>query len=274
MIALFGAMGVELPEAGTVVALAHGDRLAARRHAGHALASILPARRATRVPPIAAVREGSTLPAVALRRAPPSAGLGVVARRRWPRCSPGCSSAGRRRSRSRCCSSSACSALFLGIALLAPRLVEPLARVVGLAGAPLRRRRGRAGRRQRTPQPRPHRVHGRGADDRPHARHRRRRARRRACSARPTRRSSEQVNADYVVDGKEGAAVPGRRGRRARRASPGVEDRLARPLRHGARGRQERRHRHRRGHDRPLLHFKWPRAPSWRWAGSGPTGRS
>jgi putative ABC transport system permease protein len=61
MIALFSALGVELPEASTVVApktvivslvLGTGITL---------LASILPARRATRVPAIAAVREGSTV---------------------------------------------------------------------------------------------------------------------------------------------------------------------------------------------------------------------
>ena len=41
-----------------------------------------------------------------------------------------------------CCSAPACSALFAGIALLAPRLVEPLVRVVGW---PARRRRRRPG---------------------------------------------------------------------------------------------------------------------------------
>jgi putative ABC transport system permease protein len=62
MVALFSALGVDLPEASTVVnartvivsiLLGTGITL---------LASILPARRATRVPPIAAVREGAELP--------------------------------------------------------------------------------------------------------------------------------------------------------------------------------------------------------------------
>ena len=62
MIALFSLLGVDLPDAPTVVAprtivvsllLGTGITL---------LASVLPARRATRVPPIAAVREGATLP--------------------------------------------------------------------------------------------------------------------------------------------------------------------------------------------------------------------
>ena len=58
----------------------------------------------------------------------------IVARR--------CSPAGSAPPRSRCCSASACSACSLGIALLAPRLVKPLARVVGW---PARRAGGVAG---------------------------------------------------------------------------------------------------------------------------------
>ena len=62
MIALFSALGVDLPDASTVfatrtviVSLLLGTGITL-------IASILPARRATRVPPIAAVREGATLP--------------------------------------------------------------------------------------------------------------------------------------------------------------------------------------------------------------------
>ena len=63
LVALFGALGVELPEAGTVVA-GHTITISLIIGTGVTLlASILPARRATRVPPIAAVREGSVLPA-------------------------------------------------------------------------------------------------------------------------------------------------------------------------------------------------------------------
>src|SRR5688572_6541753 len=59
---MLAALGVELPEAGTVfaartviVSLLVGTTITA-------LASLIPALRATRVPPIAAVREGATLP--------------------------------------------------------------------------------------------------------------------------------------------------------------------------------------------------------------------
>ena len=78
MIVLVDALGVELPKGHTVVAprtvlvsmgLGIGITL---------LASILPARRATRVPPIAAVREGATLPPTRLAAQSHNAG-GVVA---------------------------------------------------------------------------------------------------------------------------------------------------------------------------------------------------
>jgi putative ABC transport system permease protein len=62
MFALVAALGVELPEAETVVAQ-HTITTSLIVGTGVTLlASILPARRATRVPPIAAVREGATLP--------------------------------------------------------------------------------------------------------------------------------------------------------------------------------------------------------------------
>ena len=78
MLALFSALGVDLPDASTVfgtrtviVSLMLGTGITL-------IASILPARRATRVPPIAAVREGATLPATRMAGHSHNAGLGVV----------------------------------------------------------------------------------------------------------------------------------------------------------------------------------------------------
>jgi putative ABC transport system permease protein len=140
MVALIAALGVELPEASTVVRtrtitvsmiLGTGITL---------LASILPARRATRVPPIAAVREGSTLPPSRLDAHSAKAGRGVVvmslaaiATGLFAGVSGGLMAL---------LLGVGVLGLFLGIALLAPRLVKPLARVVGL---PARRAGGVAG---------------------------------------------------------------------------------------------------------------------------------
>ena len=62
LLAMFAAMGVELPDATTVIASRTVFLSVIVGTLVTVLASILPARRATRVPPIAAVREGSTLP--------------------------------------------------------------------------------------------------------------------------------------------------------------------------------------------------------------------
>ena len=105
MNALFAASGADLPDAGTVVAsrtiivsLLVGTLVTVA-------ASVIPARRATRVPPIAAVREGATLPESRRREALGCAGRRADRRvgrrdrgrrvRRWAECgawSP-CSSA-------------------------------------------------------------------------------------------------------------------------------------------------------------------------------------
>jgi len=76
--ALFVALGVDLPSAGTVIAartivvsLLLGTIITV-------LSSILPARRATRVPPIAAVREGSELPQTSMQKHSTKVALGVI----------------------------------------------------------------------------------------------------------------------------------------------------------------------------------------------------
>jgi putative ABC transport system permease protein len=138
---LLSAIGGELPEAGMVFALRTVLISLALGTVITVLASIVPARRATRVPPIAAVREGSTLPpsrfaahslktAVVVIAASVAAicvaifasglatlvvvlllGLGIVA-------------------------------LFIGVAFAAPHMIKPLTRLVGW---PARRSGGVAG---------------------------------------------------------------------------------------------------------------------------------
>jgi putative ABC transport system permease protein len=128
--AIFKSVGIDLPQAGTVfatrtvvVALVVGIVVTL-------LASLMPALRATRVPPIAAVREGALLPPSRLARFGVPVGLAVVAcavalmlvglfvgglATKWRLISLGVGAA----------------AVFLGIAILAPTLVPPLARVLG-----------------------------------------------------------------------------------------------------------------------------------------------
>jgi putative ABC transport system permease protein len=140
MLVLFGALGVDLPDGGTVFA-PHTVIISLVVGTGITLlATIIPARRATRVPPIAAVREGSTLPPSRLANHSLNAGLGVT----------GASVAamsvgvfgGVAGGLMALLLGVGVIGLFLGIALLAPRLVKPLARIVGW---PARRTGGIAG---------------------------------------------------------------------------------------------------------------------------------
>jgi putative ABC transport system permease protein len=140
MVALFSALGVDLPDAGTVIAT-HTITISLLIGTGVTLlASILPAKRATRVPPIAAVREGAVLPASRFSKHSAKTGVGVLL------ASLAAIAVGMFGG-----ASAALLALllvlgvlglFMGIALLAPRLVKPIARVVGW---PARRAGGVAG---------------------------------------------------------------------------------------------------------------------------------
>jgi putative ABC transport system permease protein len=141
MIALFSALGVDLPDASTVVAsktiivslvLGTGITL---------IASVLPAKRATRVPPIAAVREGATLPTTRMAAHSHNAGLGVTLAS-LAAISLGIFAGGVSAAAVGLLLGLGVLGLFAGIALLAPRLVKPLARVVGW---PARRAGGVAG---------------------------------------------------------------------------------------------------------------------------------
>ncbi|MGZ8635256.1 MAG: FtsX-like permease family protein, partial [Solirubrobacteraceae bacterium] len=140
MIALMSALGVDLPEASTVIATRTVTVSMIVGTSVTVLASVLPARRATRVPPIAAVREGSTLPPS--RFAAHSAKSGVAVLLASLAAIATGMFAGVAGVLMALLLGLGVLGLFMGIALLAPSLVKPLARVVGW---PARRAGGVAG---------------------------------------------------------------------------------------------------------------------------------
>ena len=139
--ALFVAVGVDLPTAGTVLAtrtivvsLIVGTLVTV-------LASAIPARRATRVAPISAVREGATLDPTRLARRAPAIGAAsaIVAAATLAYAVLGDVQVRPRM----VLLVSGLVVLFLAVALVLPRLVGPLARFVG---SPSRRLGGVSGR--------------------------------------------------------------------------------------------------------------------------------
>jgi putative ABC transport system permease protein len=201
-------IGEDLPESGLVfaprtviVSLVLGTVITL-------VASILPARRATRVPPIAAVREGATLPASRFAAHSLKAAIGVIAAS-VAAISLGVFAHGLSAIAVAALLGGGILALFLGVALAAPHLVKPL---TGVVGWPARRRGGRAGRLELDPQSRPDRVDRRRADDRAHARDRRGGARSRAADHRRVRR--DRPDQRRVRRRRQGRrAVRGRGGR-------------------------------------------------------------
>jgi putative ABC transport system permease protein len=133
MVALIGALGVELPDAGMVIA---GHTITTSLIVGTGvtlLASILPARRATRVPPIAAVREGSVLPASKFETHSAKTGI-VVLVASLAAMAAGMFAHGTSVGLVALLVAGGVLGLFAAIALLAPSLVKPLTRVVGWPG--------------------------------------------------------------------------------------------------------------------------------------------
>jgi len=136
---LFDVLEIGLPKEGTVVetrtivtAIVLGTGLAV-------LAALVPALRATRVPPVVGLREGASLETSAGRRRRGLVGLalaviGIVlmALGLFGVLSPGEAWLG-----------VGAAVVFIGVALLSPRLVRPLASIVGM---PLQRLSGVAGR--------------------------------------------------------------------------------------------------------------------------------
>ena len=123
-------IGADIPEAGTVlgvrtvvVSLVLGVVITL-------VASILPARRATRVPPIAAVREGATLPPSRFAAHSLKAAVVVIVAS-VAAISAGVFASGLSVIGVAVLLGGGIIALFLGVALAAPHLVKPLTRVVG-----------------------------------------------------------------------------------------------------------------------------------------------
>ena len=141
MNSLFVAAGIDLPQAGTVfatrtivVSLLVGTIVTE-------LASLVPAFRATRVPPISAVREGSTVPKSRLAPYAPYVAIATIAIA-VVALSVGLFANGLGTSNVLLLLGLGVIALFVGVALLASRLVKPLA---ALLGWPAERLAGSAG---------------------------------------------------------------------------------------------------------------------------------
>jgi putative ABC transport system permease protein len=134
--ALLVAAGIELPSGGLVfgtrtivVSLLVGTGIAV-------LASLRPALRATRVPPIAAVREGAVLPASRFARLGLPVALAIIAIA-VALLASGVFTSGLAIVPRLVAIAVGTLLLFLGVALVAPRLVRPLAALLGWPGARL-----------------------------------------------------------------------------------------------------------------------------------------
>jgi putative ABC transport system permease protein len=132
--AAFVKLGVDLPQAGTVfatrtivVSLVVGTLVTL-------LAALRPAIRATRVPPIAAVREGAVLPQSRFARFGPHAALTTIAVA-LALMLVGLFVGGLSTTNRLLAIGVGAAAIFLGVAMLAKTLVPPLARVLGWPGS-------------------------------------------------------------------------------------------------------------------------------------------
>ena len=127
---LFAALGLALPEAGTVVAtrtvvvsLSVGVLITL-------IAGLVPAIRATRVPPIASVREGSTPPPTRLSPHAGVAAVGVLGAGAAA-LGLGLFASGLAPQQRLLAIAAGALGVFLGVAMVSPRLVRPLAAFVG-----------------------------------------------------------------------------------------------------------------------------------------------
>jgi putative ABC transport system permease protein len=136
LFALFDAVGFTLPNSGLVLTTSAVVIALVAGIAVTVVASVRPALRATRVPPIAAVQEGATLPPsrLAFLRTPASICLTLLgfAALVWALFGPGHSTTGLL-----VWMGLGALMIFLGVALLAERLVRPLATGLGWPSAKL-----------------------------------------------------------------------------------------------------------------------------------------
>jgi putative ABC transport system permease protein len=138
--ALSAAAGSELPDSGAVLAT---RTVVVCLLAGVLItlaAGLFPALRATRVPPVAAVREGATLPKSRLASYAPQIAAGLIALGAGV-ISTGLFAGGLGAQEILALLAAGCLLLFLGVAMVSSSLVRPLAAVVGwpaqrMGGAP------------------------------------------------------------------------------------------------------------------------------------------
>jgi putative ABC transport system permease protein len=134
---VFRSLEIDLPASGTVIKAGTVVAAAIVGVGTTVVAALVPALRATRVPPVAALREGAVLETPRQSRRREAAGLvlgvagiaGVVL--------------GLADAIPEAWMAAGAAAVFIGVALLSPRLVRPLA---SLVGTPLERLRGMPGR--------------------------------------------------------------------------------------------------------------------------------
>jgi putative ABC transport system permease protein len=142
---LMGAIGIDVPRTATVyaprtflVSIAVGVIVTL-------LASVGPALRATRVPPIAAVREGATLPKTRFSHLRPVVS-GVLLAASLAVLSAGLFASFGQLTQRMLTLGAGCVLLFIAVALLSAYFIRPLARAVGAPGALIGRAPGRLAR--------------------------------------------------------------------------------------------------------------------------------
>ena len=232
---LFKAVGVDIPRSGLVLAAAHHRRRPRPwASSSRCCRRVVPALRATRVPPMAALQEGA---AAARRRASRASrptvaavvavlgALLIVGRHVRP---------GQRRRTRLAGIAFGAVLVFVAVAMVSKYFVRPLARLARLAAREAGAGQRPPGARQQPPQPGAHRGHGVGADDRPRRRRVRGGASPRASRARSSTASTRPCAADYVVSAKNYMMLPatarceavrgraGGRGRRGPRRAAGA----------------------------------------------------